>query len=354
MNKRTFLILPLFAAVFLLSGCSLPGIVTKKGGTMANATFMKSVDGGTTWNPKMKIDEKKTIAGVDVLTMAVSPENADMIYLGTAANGLFMTKDGGENWTQVAFADKAYGLVFDPKNPDVMYGSGVLNGRAKIYKRIQEGQEWSEIYTEPSDGTVISTLAISKANANVLYAGTNAGIIIKTTDGGKTWVNLKADQMPSSPIVSIAFDSANDQHVFFASAQEGVWETKNGGQNIEDVTKQIDKIGNTSSVYTLTTDPYLAGVVYVGTGSGIFKRTGDGNWSEINVIASSKAFPIRSIAVNPKNSKEIIYSSSKAIYKSTNSGTTWATFQLDTSKEISVLKYNQSDPTRIYASFRSF
>ena len=344
----------IIAATVFLSGCSLSTALVPAKNTMANATVIKSENGGGTWNPKIKIDDKKNIAGVDVLSMAIHPNDPNIIYIGTMSNGLFVSKDAGETWTAVAFPNKAYGLVFDPRNPDVMYGSGVFNGRAKIFKRLAEGQEWKEIYTEPSDGTTISSLAIDKVNPSVLYAGTSDGVVVKTTDGGQTWVNLKADSNLSGPIVSIGFDAANDTHVFFGVFQLGVLETKNAGATLENITDKIDTVGHITSVYSLVADPYLGGVAYVGTGAGIFRRSADGSWNSMNLIESSKAFAVRSIAINPKNSRELMYSSAKAIYKSIDSGTKWATFQLDTAKEISVLKYDSTDPTKIYAGLRSF
>lgn len=356
MIKRILLILPLIGASLLLSGCSFSGVALKSKNTMANATFLKSEDSGGSWNLKMKIDDKKNIAGIDVLTMAVKPGDPNVVYLGTSSNGLFASKDGGETWAQQSFADKAYGLVFDPVNPDIMYASGVLNGRAKIYKRIVEGEEWKEIYTEPADGTTISSLAISPFNPRILYAGTSNGVIVKSTDAGQNWINLKLsyDANFNSPITNIAFDSSNDSHILFASFQTGILETRNGGESIENITKQMDPKGNTASIYTLVADPYLGGTFYAGTGSGIFRRNGDGGWSPLNIIESSKAYPIRSITINPRNSREIIYSSAKAIYKSTDGGNRWSTFQLDTSKDISIIRYNPQDPTRIYAGLRGF
>ena len=134
----------------------------------------------------------------------------------------------------------------------------------------------------------------------------------------------------------------------------GILETKNAGATLENISNKIDIVGRTSSVYSLTADPYLGGVVYVGTSAGIFRRAGDDTWSALNLIESSKAFPVRVIAVNPKNSKEIMYSVAGAIYKSIDSGKTWSTFQLDTAKEIGVIKYDFMDPAKIYAGLRSF
>ncbi len=111
---------------------------------------------------------------------------------------------------------------------------------------------------------------------------------------------------------------------------------------------------NTSMVYSIATDINSPGVVYVGTGNGIFQRRPDGSWVELNIIESSRAYPIRAIAVNPNDSRQIIYSSAKAIYKSNDGGVTWSTFQLDTTKEIGVLRFDPKNPQRIFAGLRKF
>lgn len=358
--KKALLVLPILVAAIFLSGCGTSTTKTTTTTTtkptaapslMTTATVIRSDDGGTTWNQKIKVDDKKTIAGIDVLSMAINPNNPSIVYIGTEANGLFVTKDNGETWKQVAFANKVYGLVFDPQNPDIMYGSGIFEKRAKIYKRIQEDQEWKEIYTEPAEGTTISNLAIDKTNPRILYAGTSEGVIIKTTDGGSTWVNLKKAE---GPVVSIAFDAVNSAHIFFGVFQKSVLETKDGGTTIEDVTKKIDPIKNTTTIYAVIADPYLPGVIYAGTENGIFRRSADETWNALNIIESSKVFPMRAISINPKNSQEIIYSSAKAIYKSVDGGVTWSTFQLDTAKEISTLRYDPIDSAKIYAGLRKF
>jgi len=349
--RKILLVLPILAAVIFLSGCGTSSSTNSSVNLMPAATVIRSDDGGTTWNPKIKVDDKKTIAGIDILSMVINPNYPNIIYIGTEANGLFVTKDSGETWQNIVFANKVYGLIFDPENPDIMYGSGVFNKRAKIYKRIQENQEWKEVYTEPAEGTTITALAIDKTNSQILYAGTSEGVIIKTTDGGLTWVNLRK---AAGPVVNIVFDVANSAHIFFGVFQKGVIETKDGGINVEDITKKIDPIKNTTTIYTVIADPYLPGVIYVGTENGIFRREGNGMWNELNIIESSKSFPTRVILINPKNSKEIMYSSAKAIYKSVDGGVKWSTFQLDTAKEISVLRYDPMDSAKIYAGLRKF
>lgn len=349
----------LAAGALLLSGCSLSDYAPKsdkpKEKVPANSSFLKSIDRGDDWEAKMAISDKKDISGANVLSMATHPADANIVYLGTEGNGIFVTKDGAETWTQIAFPARVYGIALDQQNPETIYAAGFNNKRGKIYKRLAEDQEWREIYTEPADDTFVTALALDKANPRILYAGTNRGVILKTTNGGDSWINLrKADR----PIVSIAIDAKNSGLVYFGIFQQGIWRSRNGGAEIEDITTNINQAGGavlSTSVYTAVADPWFSGTVYLGTDRGIIRSTSGGDrWEAVNIIESSKAFPIRAIAVNPFNSKEILYSSAKAIYKSVDSGSRWSTFQLNTKKDVSVIRYNTVDQNAVFIGMRNF
>jgi len=356
MKKITLFTLA-FGFMAVLSGCGSSTVSTTT--TAANANFFKSADGGVSWNPEEKIDATTNIASADVLSMAINPVDPNNLYIGTASNGIFETKDGAQTWVKIAFPNSVYGLAIDPQNPSVIYAAGVLGKRGKIYKKENEQSDWKEIYTEPADGTFISALTIDKTNPQILYAGTSAGVIIKTSDGGGQWVNLRAPDATGSgvagTIASIAIDAANPLQVYFAVFQKGLFVTKDGGTTLTDLTSKMktDATTSTGAVYVALADPYAPGVLYVGTDKGILKGTNSGDiWSALNIIGSSQQFPIRAIAINPKNSKELIYSTAKAIYKSVDSGTQWSTFQLDSAKSVSALQYDPNNPATIYAGLR--
>ncbi|HAV11043.1 MAG TPA: hypothetical protein DCX32_00630 [Candidatus Moranbacteria bacterium] len=353
MNK-TFLLAVFLSATFFLSGCSLDTSITQSTGAnlMPKATFIKTSDSGEIWEPKMKVDEKKSISSINVLAVAVDPFDPNIVYLGSEKNGIFVSRDGAETWSQIKFPEKVYGLALDHSARNVIYASGVFKGRGKIFKRTSEGSEWKEIYTEPADGTVISSLAMDKFNANVLYAGTNEGVIFKTTDGGNTWNNIHKAE---APVTSIAFDSANSNVVYFGVFQRSLLKTSNGGVSVENITSKISGLDGNQSVFSVTTDPRSAGTLYAGLGNGIAKSVNGGeNWVNLNTLGSSRNFPVRVLAVNPQNSSELIYVAGKAIYKSTDGGVQWSTFQLDTAKDVGGIVYNRNNPSIIYAGLRNF
>ncbi len=342
------IIILIFAVIFL-SGCNTGGGSSPSGGG-----FLKSTDGGQNWEAKVKIDDNKNIAGANVLSIAIDPQDSQIIYIGTKEDGIFMTKDGAESWEKLDFPPvKVYGLAINSFNAQIIFVSGVWQGRGKIYKSENSGTDWKEIYTEPADGTVITALAASPFDGNVLYAGTSEGAIFKTTSGGESWSNLT--KAPSA-VTSIAFDAASADAVYFAIFKGGILGTRDGGKTFSDLAKNIEggrKLRRASQVFSIAADPREAGILYAGLDEGIMKSANFGEtWDPLNILESSKGFPVRAIAVNPQNSKEIIYSSAQAVYKSIDGGVQWSTAQLQTSKIVSVFKYDPQNPGTIYLGLK--
>lgn len=316
-------------------------------------SIMKSEDGGKNWEAKVKVDEDKYITGAEVLSMAIDPKDSEVIYIGTKEEGIFKTNDGGNNWEQLNFPPiKAYGLAVDHLNPDVLYATGAWEEVSKIYKSENGGADWKEIYTEPAGGTVIISLAMSPLNNNVLYVGTSGGAIFKTVNKGESWVNITNAE---NPVTGIEIDRGNDEVIYFMVLDKGILITRDGGKKIEDLDKNIrgDKFFGGDKIYTVAVDPSKSGVVYAGLSEGILRSDDFGNeWKPINILESSKEYPINSIAVNPKNSQEIMYSAAQAVYKSIDGGAQWKTTEVQTSRTIGLIKYNPYSPSKIYLGLR--
>lgn len=342
------IIILIIAAVFL-SGCSLTGSSSPSSGSI-----LKSADGGQNWEAKVKIGEDKNIAGANVLSMAIDPQDSQIIYIGTKEDGIFVTKDGAGSWEKLNFPPvKVYGLAINRFNSQIVFVSGVWQGRGKIYKSANGGTDWKEIYTEPADGTVITALAASPFDGNVIYAGTSEGAVFKTTSSGESWSNLTK---ASNAVTDIAFDVASADTIYLSIFKGAILRTRDGGKTFSNLAKNIEggkSLRSASQVFAVATDPLGAGILYAGLDEGIIKSADYGEtWNPLNVLESSKGFPARAIAVNPQNSKEIIYSSAQAVYKSIDGGVQWSTSQLQTSKIVSVIKYDPQNPGTIYLGLK--
>lgn len=346
--KKITLLSFVLVAVLVLAGC---GASNTGPVTYVINTVLKTTDGGATWKTSSTDNANKTVIIPEILSLEVDPMDSEKLYAGTEKDGLFFSKDGGDSWTKLDFPlTRNFGLGIGRGNSKVLYASGLLKERGKVYKSVDEGKNWTEIYSEPANGTVISTLSVNPKNQNTVYVGTSESMIIKTVDGGKTWKNLTK---AGGPVTAISFDSSNESNVYFLVFNNTILITKDGGEKFDDLSDQLGSNFFGGKPFFLATDPSVSGKVYAGMSNGFLggSKFGD-KFEALNVIESSKKFPIRALAVNPQNSKEIFYTSAQAIYKSVDEGKTWAISQLDTTRTGSQLKYDPRLSSNIYLGLR--
>lgn len=345
--KRYFFIASILVFSVFLAGCSLGNSGTPVSAPKVGSIW-RSADGGKTWEVKNQSVGKIAFSDVDVLSIAVSPADPNVVLFGTKANGIIKTEDGGNNLQATNFTSaKVYGLEISPADNQVIYASGIWQGRGKIFKSSDFGENWEEIYTMPANGPLVISLTIDKNNSQVIYASSSDNQIIKTTDGGKTWKNIFASL---SPAFKIAIDKGNSNLIYFTTVSGAVFRSKNGGETFEDISKPVlEKSGGNRDAAVIATDPYNSGWIYVAGGVGILrsKNAGDG-WEKINTLNNPQNFPVKALAINPTNSKEMIYGAAQTIYRSEDDGVNWATFQFQSARMAKVLKYSASDANIVY------
>ncbi len=195
-----------------------------------------------------------------VTSIDVVNSRPEVIYVGTASGGLWMSESGGIAWEPI-FDEQTTASIgavaIQQSNPSVIWvGTGEgnprnsLNGGDGIYKTLDGGKTWKKMGLEKTRH--IHRIIVDPMNPNTVYVaaiGSPWGIhsergIFKTTDGGKTWnkilyVNDKtgaADLVmdPSNPNkLMVAMWEHYRQPWFFTSGGEGsgLYVTHDGGDN---------------------------------------------------------------------------------------------------------------------------
>ncbi len=338
-------IISIVLGVIFLAGCTTSGskIVPPKTGSI-----WKSADGGKTWEAKSMANETTKLPQMDVLSFVFNPNDANNLFVGTKDGILLQTTDGGNSWKKANFqSPKIYGLGIDASDGRIIYASGVFNKRGKVFKSLDAGENWKEVFTFPAEGPLVTNLIVDRKNSNTIYISTSDNQLLKSFDAGVSWQNIFKLE---NPLTRILIDSKNSDWVFVIDLDGKVFRSLDAGKTFAEISKNIK---NDDGISVIEMDPFNSGWIYAGGKSGLYlsKDAGD-TWQEFSSAPNnSSSYPIKAIAVNPSNSNEIIYGASLAVYKSTDGGINWTTSQFDEKQSVRVIEYNPLNPQEIFVGF---
>jgi photosystem II stability/assembly factor-like uncharacterized protein len=174
--------------------------------------------------------------GGRVNSVAVHPNNEDIIYLGFATGGVFKTINGGSSWEPI-FDDQPFlaigDIALDPIDPNTIYvgtGDPNISGYPAIgnglYRSSDGGATWD--YLGLQDQRIISKIIIDPINTNVIYAAcmglpferNNDRGLYKSVDGGTGWQQVLFTSNQSG-IIDMVMDP-NDSDILYASSWDRI------------------------------------------------------------------------------------------------------------------------------------
>lgn len=225
----------------------------------SNGTIIKTTDGGSSW-----------ATAHSNTTERISSLHFTNIQTGFAVcgSGLLKTTDSGENWFFQDSASWLTGIRFINQDTGFACGSGI------ILKTTDGGNTW--VRQPGMSGTVISFFA---ADADVFYIGSDYSYILKTINGGIDWDVIHG---PGFPVYYYGLHFMNPDTGFAAG---GGWAM---GSEAGIIMKTTD--GGTSWG-GFTSDKTVRSVHFVSNTSGyaagnygtIYKTNDTGNyWSQLN------------------------------------------------------------------------
>src|ERR1051325_7625811 len=213
----------------------------------ATGGLWKTTNNGTTFTPVFDTYSSGSIGDV-----AIAPSNPDIVWVGTGeannrqsssfGDGIYKSTDAGKTFTKMGLEDSQTiaRIVIDPKDPNIVYAAvlGHLFGPNKergVYKTTDGGKTWNNVKFIDED-TGFTDIAIDYTDSKVLYAasyqrrrtsfGFNGGGpgsgIWKTIDAGKTWKRLEGSGLPEGVLGRIGLDvSRSNPNVVYAQMEVG-------------------------------------------------------------------------------------------------------------------------------------
>jgi photosystem II stability/assembly factor-like uncharacterized protein len=184
-----------------------------------------------------------------------------------AANKVFRSDDRGDSWTAIsgdltrqidrdklAVMGKVWGADAVAKHASTsFYGNIVALAESPvtdgplyaatddglIHATTNGGKTWHKHEKFPGvpDRTYVSRLLTSRHDARTVYASFDnhknadfAPYLLKSTNGGRTWVSLRGDLPANGPVLAIAEDH-EDPNLLFVGTEFGLFFSVNGGKN---------------------------------------------------------------------------------------------------------------------------
>jgi len=141
-----------------------------------------------------------------ITTIAVAPTDAQTIYAGTDDANVWVTTNGGANWTKIdgALPERwVTRVAVDPANDAVAYatlsGFRVDEPLPHVFRTTDWGASWSDISGNLPDAPV-NDIIVDPANPSVLYLASDVGVFV-TQDLGASWWTLGAG-LPEGVVVT--------------------------------------------------------------------------------------------------------------------------------------------------------
>ena len=221
-----------------------------------------------------------------------SPHNPKKLY--AASNNLHVTYDGGQTWEIIS--------------PDL-----TTNDKSKMGP---SGGPITKDNTSVEYYCTIFAAAESPRVKDVIWAGSDDGLIHVTKDGGKNWTNVTPPGMPKWTMVnSMEPDPHTDGGCYFAATgyKQGdfapyIYKTEDYGKTWQKITTGIKDEHFTRVVRS---DPKRKGLLYAGTETGMYISLDDGkSWSAFQL--NLPIVPITDLTI--KNDNLIVATQGRSLW----------------------------------------
>ncbi|MBN2408364.1 MAG: glycosyl hydrolase [Candidatus Aminicenantes bacterium] len=197
-------------------------------------------------------------------------------------------------------------IVVSRHNPDVLYHAAQM-----LFKTTNEGQSWEVISPDLStndkdrqrssggpitqDNTsveyycTIFALAESFQDPDILWAGTDDGLVHLTRDGGRTWENVTPRELPRWSLISMIELSTFDPAAAYLAVDRHelddfrpfIYKTEDFGRTWRPIGAGLPR---NTFVRAVREDPKRKGLLYAGTETGVFVSFNDGaTWQSLQL-----------------------------------------------------------------------
>ena len=279
------------------------------------------------------------------IAIDASPSNANEIIAGGVNS--WKSTNGGANWVLNSHWYGGGGKPYVHADLHyVLYTSGTtcyLGTDGGVSKTSNNGQNWTEIN---------GNMNIAQMYKIGLASNNSSKLITGHQDNGSNLLNGSNWSQVYGGDGMDCFIDWNNNNTLVASTQNGGFTRSiNGGANWSAIVSGLS--GTPAWVAPIVQDPISANTYYCGY-QNVFKSTNQGNtWT----IISNFNTTLDEIKVSPLNPNIIFATSTNAIWKTSNGGTTWSNItptNIIGNNQITDLTMDNLNPNNIYITLSGY
>jgi photosystem II stability/assembly factor-like uncharacterized protein len=286
-----------------------------------------------------------------VISIAIDPTNPTTVYVGSASGGLWVSHSGGlqPDWHRVKTGYPVLGvgaIAINPVSPGTVYiGTGetyshdgsvggmvVRTTRGSygigILKTTDGGTTWVKTFDRTYNNKCgVQSIRINPLNPNTVFAATSEGLY-RSPDAGASWTSVLTVVMAQDVVINpedtteVLVSCGN-----FASTGAGFYRSRDGGVNFAPVSGIPSYSGKALlEVYAAHPNVVYASIADSVDGSGgLWQSTDFGlNWKRISSVTvhGVQGWYSHFVAVHPADSSLVVRAGQISVFKSTNGGVT--------------------------------
>jgi hypothetical protein len=222
--------------------------------TVSGGKILKSVDGGDNWQ-NIYIE---TRAGQSISSIAADFYNTNKIYASVSDGTILRSTDYGNTWSVLTrIGDYINQIYIYPSDSRIIF---LVTRKKGIFKSLDDGENWTQINTSLSKfkgGLNINWFLFYKKDPTKIYLATGYGLL-KSSDGGATWGEIKTLLPSGTPIQSVAVDPNDENKILFAIDNK-IHKSLNSGSEWS-----VKVIPTSRKIVLLLADPENSETIYAG------------------------------------------------------------------------------------------
>ncbi|MGA7731092.1 MAG: hypothetical protein WCD37_07445 [Chloroflexia bacterium] len=248
--------------------------ISTTGGGISRA----ACDGNGSWHVESLLRDQR------VVCLTADPLNAGRVYAGTQGNGVLRSDDAGKTWRAcgltghiikaIAASRTQPGVLYAGTKPVFVFKSndgGVTWREMRSFRRIPWRWLWLSPAEKPFIGYV-QAIATSPTAPGHIAVGIEAGAVVMTTDGGKTWSRHCRGALRDCH--SLIFHARDGSRLYEGGGTGGgAAFSTDGGRHWTKPRKGLDRHYG----WAVAANPIRPDIWYVSLSPGPFKAHGDGN-----------------------------------------------------------------------------